>query len=398
MIGLFGLALVLAGWWWRAQLPTVETVRARKQTVVDLVVGSGRIQSARQTVLGVEVTGVVERVWVREGDRVAAGQRLLALEASETHKRLEAALLAVETARKELIRLRRGTQGEEIDRARFKWERAQAGRRQAEADFSRLQDLYQQQLIAKAEWERAKTALDQAAAAEKGALSTLTLLLRQPLHEDVEIQEARLKEKEANAALIRRELEKRTLTAPFPGLVIKRMVEPGQAVTPGLGLLTLADLDRLEIYVETDESNLSKLRIGQAAQVLVPSYKAQPFRARLVRIGPEVDPARGVIALRLEPVSVPDFIRPDMTVDVSIEVGRYPEVCTLPATALLQEKGNTYVWVVSGGRTKRVEVEVLTKGPEWVALAGFDPGLAVVRRGIEVKEGQKVRWRDPGGG
>jgi HlyD family secretion protein len=387
------LVLLLAAWRWVAAVPRVETVFARKQAVVDLVIASGRIQSGRQSQVGSEVSGQVKQVRVREGDTVAAGQLLLELDDMETRQRLEQAHWAAETARKELERLRQGAQKEEINRARSELEKAGAVRFQAEQDHNRMQSLFEQKIIPKADLERSRATLDQALAVEKSLRSTLELLLRQPLVQDVEVMEARVKEKEAGVRVTKSELGKRGLTAPFKGLVIRRNVEPGQSVTPGMGLLTLADLDLLEIYVEIDENNISKVRKGQEAVVITPAYRDQPFRARLIRIGPEVDSGRGVIALRFLPMSVPSYIRPDMTVDVNIEVARFPEVCTLPTTTVLEEKGKSFIYLVEKGRAKRREVRLLSKGPEWVALADFDPKAVVVLRGTEVKEGQRIRAR-----
>lgn len=385
--------LLLIGWRMAASVPKVDTVFPRKQTVVDLVVATGTIRSARQSALGTETYGQVREVWVQEGAVVRSGQKLVELESTLVRQRLEQAKWAAEGVRKEWERLRRGPQKEEIQRARAELDRAAAARLQAEQDFERMQRLFEDRLIPQADLERSKANFDQAKAVEGSWRSNLELLLRQPLVEDLEILGARLKEKEAAVRLAETEMQKTVLKAPYTGLVVKRHVEPGQSVVPGTALITLADLDQMEVVVETDENNLAKLRPGQEAVVAAPAFKERAFRARLIRIGPEVDPARGVIALRFRPLTVPEYIRPDMTVDVNIETGRFPETCTVPVTALLEEKGKSFVHILKGGRVARREVRVLTKGPEWAALADFDPTVQVVVKGTEVKEGQKIRAR-----
>ena len=390
LIGFF-LALIPAAWWLLWSAPRVEVVEPRKQAVVDLVISSGKIRSGRQSEVGSEVAGVVVTVWVKEGDWVASGQKLVDLVVDETRLKQEQSRLAADTARLELNRVRRGPQAEEINRARSELARAEAVRIQAELDFNRRQRLFDQKIIAQADWERARTSLDQARAGEQVARDGLETLLKQPTSEDLKVAEARLREKEAAVRLSTRELQNRRILAPFEGLIVKRKVEPGQSVLPGSGILTLADMRNLEIYVETDENNLPKLRVGQKAVVIPPAYRDRSFSAQLFQIGPEVDPARGVVGLRFRPETLPDYVRLDMTVDVNVETARYPLALTLPASGLIEENGRSYVFLVKNHRAERREIQVLAKGPQWVALEGLDLNSQVIARATEVKPGQKIR-------
>jgi len=388
-----GAVLILIGWGLFSSAPKVDTVTPKKQAVVDLIVASGTVRSARQSALGLEIYGQIREVRVREGDVVQAGQILLDVDARQARERLDQARWAAVTARREWQRLQGGPQKEEIRRARSEVDKAAAARLMAEQDLQRMQRLYQEQLIPKADLERSQALFDQAKAVEEGLRSNLELMLRQPIAEDLKILEARLKEKEAALKVAETELKKTVLTAPFPGLVLKRQVEPGQSIVPGTPLITLADLEQVEVVVETDENNLSKIRRDQEAVVIPPAFKDRPFRARLVRIGPEVDPTRGVIALRFRPLTLPEYIRPDMTVDVNIETGRYSSVWTIPVTALLEEKGKAFIYVLQNGRAVRREVRLLTKGPEWAALADLEATAQVILKGTEVQDGQRVRPR-----
>ncbi len=203
LIGLL-LALVPAAWWLLWSDPRVEVVEPQKKAVVDLVVSSGKIRSARQSEVGSEVAGVVVNVRVKEGDWVVSGQELVDLEVDETRQKLEQSRLAADTARQELNRVRRGPQAEEINRARSELARAEAARIQAELDFNRRQRLLDQKIIALADWERARSSLDQARAGEQVARDGLEILLKQPTIEDLKVAQARLWEKEAAVLLATR--------------------------------------------------------------------------------------------------------------------------------------------------------------------------------------------------
>jgi HlyD family secretion protein len=395
LVLLFAVLIAIAAGWRFLQSPTdVQVVRPRKREVAELVIASGRLRAIRQSDLGAEVAGIADTVTAVEGDRVHRGQVLITLREADAQRQSEQARLALETARRTLEQVKRGPLSEEISRAQADLERQKSARELAEKDFERSSTLQQKGVLAKSEADRYRSTLDQARAAEQSAFQSLQILVRQPLIEDLRVAEARVREAEASVRLWDEQLQKRTILSPADGLIVKRQVEPGQSVVPGNVLLTLSLMDRMEIYVETDENNLRKLRIGQKALVVAPSYQDQSLRATLTQIGPEVDNKRGVIGLRLLPESLPAWVQPDMTMDANIEVARFHDAMSVPITALLEQEGDSFVMEVRGGRAQRRPVRVLGRNAEWVALEGVDPGVLVVVQATEVQPNQSVRVKE----
>lgn len=457
--------LLVAGFAARYALstPKVEVIRPMSQDVVEVVVATGRVRALVQSEVGSETGGVVESVLVREGDPVQAGQVVARLRRDELLEQMNAARAAVETARRELQQVSRGSLAEEIARARAEMEqaeqvgrarldaaiqrlkqleaggrpeeiaRAQAAlseaesrRKQAESDLRRTRQLYEAGALSRADLEKAETALDAARAAEesaraqlalarqparseeieaaraevqsarasyeqsvKAARANLQLLLRKPLREEVEVARARLQQAEANVRLVEEQLRQRDVVAPQGGIVIRRNVEPGQSILPGQSLLSLADMSRVEILMETDEANIPKLSAGQSAVVVVPAYRDKPFRARVTQVGPEIDSQRGVVTVRLKPEQIPSFLRPDMTVDVSVEVQKIAGAITVPVSAIIARSGET-VFVVEGGKVRAKPVKVLVRGEEVAAVEGVSTQDLVVKQALRVREGQKA--------
>lgn len=385
------LASGAGAWYYVRARPSVETVRPERREVVELVVATGRLKAVRQSGLGVDVAGVVDRVLVDEGDHVEAGQPLLTLRSDDWTHRVEQARLAIRTAERELERVRAGAPREDVRRAAAERERAQAALEQAERNLARSHRLWERDLIARADLEQGETAVATARAARAAAEEAMLALAHQPRREDLEVATARLAEARAALRAAEIDLGKRVVAAPFAGLIVHRAVEPGQSVAAGSALLALADMRRTELLVETDETNLPRLRAGQTATVIAPAYTAQPFRARLRQIGPEVDASRGLVALRLDPLTLPAYVRPDMTVDVNVEVARVPDGLAVPATSVVERAGRTFVVAVRDLRAQLEEVRVLARNPEWVVVEGLAGETTVVRRAAEVRPGQAVR-------
>ncbi len=338
----------------RLRMPvSAEVVSPVRKEVVELVVATGRLRAVRQAEAGSEVAGVVEEVLVQEGDQVKPGQRLATLRPAGLLQQLEQAQSGVEAARQEL-------------------NRAAAGRLDAETQCARVERLFEQRVSSDSERDSARAARDIARASEQSAA-------------------ARLRETEALLSFTREQIGKRSINAPFGGMVLRRQVEPGDAVTAGQALVTVAEMERTEIYVETDENNLARLRVGQPALVIAPAFAAKPFSAELVRIGPNVDAERGVVGVRLKPGPLPDYVLPNMTVDVNIEVGRHTNALALPTSSLLEQDGQPAVMAVREQRLVRKPVTVIGRNTHWAAVAGLSEDARVLLRAALLPEGKRVR-------
>lgn len=343
---------------------------------------------------------------------------------AELQQAQEVGKARLDSALQRLRQLELGGREEEIARAQSALAEAEARRKQAEADLQRARQLYEAGALSRSELERAETALATARAAEqtasaqlaiakkpareeeiqsaraevqsarasyeqsvRAAQANLQLLLRKPLREEVEVARARLRQAEANVRLIEERLRQRDVVATISGLIVRRNVEPGQSVLPGQSLLTIADMQKVEILMETDETNIPRLKVGQRAMLIVPAFRDQPFEGVVTRVGPEIDTQRGVVTVRLVPKQMPSFLRPDMTVDVNVEVNRLVGSLTVPVTAILSRSGDA-VYVVEGGKVRLKSVKVLAKGDEYAAIEGLSSQDKVVKQALQVKEGQ----------
>ncbi|MCS6831526.1 MAG: efflux RND transporter periplasmic adaptor subunit [bacterium] len=364
----------------------------------------------------------------RELQQISRGSRPeeIARARAELEQAEQVGRARLEAALQRLRQLESGGRQEEVAQAQAALSEAEARRRQAEADLRRTRQLYEAGALSRADLEKVETALEAARAAGesaraqvalarqpvrqgeieaaraevrsarasyeqsvRAARANLQLLLRKPLREEVEVARARLRQAEANVRLVEERLRQRNVFAPISGIVVRRNVEPGQSVLPGQSLLALADMNRVEILMETDEANIPKLAASQPAIVVVPAYRDQPFRATVAQVGPEIDALRGVVTVRLKPDTIPPFLRPDMTVDVSVEVRRLSNALTVPVSAVVARSGEA-VFVVQDGVVRTKPIKVLARGEEVVAVEGLNPQDLVVRQALRIREGQKA--------
>lgn len=360
-IGVVAAIVALAIWQTRRgpQVPAYTLVEA---PLVQSVVASGRVLANVRSRVGSEVAGTVRVRHVDEGDRVATGDVLIELDDGP-------ALARVAEARAALAQLADGQRPQ----ARSTLRQAEIEATQAEREARRRQSLQAAGAFSREEVEQAAQARDAARARLAQARVQADTLA--PGQAEERLLLARLAQAEADLA-------RTTLRASFDGVVVSQDAEPGDVVQPGQILFDLAREGATEILLPVDEKNLARLALDQPAVVLADAYPDRPFSARVTRIAPGVDTQRGTIDVRLEPTELPDFLRQDMTVSVTIETARLDRALALPNDTLAARAGEpASVLLVRDGRAQRVPVQLGLRGLTMTQVrSGLAPGDVVLAR------------------
>ncbi|MFU8803327.1 MAG: efflux RND transporter periplasmic adaptor subunit [Bradymonadaceae bacterium] len=371
---------------------SVAVTQPQVRNVTELLVASGQLQVRPSSDLSMNVAATIEEILVEEGDRVEKGEVLLRLEQDEVARQVDQARAGVAVTRGELQRLRAGTTEQELAQARAALMRAQSARELAEEEARRAEMLFEEGVMTRSDLDRARATLAQARADEESAWAQIELLESMPRPEDVRVVSARLEEARAALALAEERIERRSLRAPFQGTITRRFVDPGEAAAPGMPLLTLVDMSGAEVFWETDENNVARIEIGQRARVIPLAFPERPFDAVVFQIGPEVDPQRGVVAVRLTPVEpMADEFFPEMTVDVNLMIEEIEDAISVPASAVFEEDEESFVYIVDDEIVRKRSVRVLVNGDRWAAIEGIDIGERVVLRAQEVRDEDRVR-------
>ncbi len=347
--------------------------------LLETLVVSGRVLARSKASLGSPLTGRVEAVLVEEGDRVRAGQPLVRLDEREA-----AATLAEARARLEKTRI--------ADRRGAREERRQAALRLAleERELSRVASLRAEGYVSEREEDDARKARDLAASALAAAEARETAADADGA--DERAAKAAVAAAEARLAQLR-------VVAPEPGVVLVRSVEPGDVVSPGKVLLTLA-LDReTQLLAQPDERNLPALRVGQRARASADAFPDRSFEAVVISIAPGVDLARGTVDVKLRVPAPPPELRTDMTLSVELEVARREGILVAPLASVRDAATEPWVLVVRKGRALRVPVTLGARGGSVVELKeGVAEGELLVLDAGAAKSGDRVRPLSAGNG
>ncbi len=176
--------------------------------------------------------------------------------------------------------------------------------------------------------------------------------------------------------------------APFAGVVARLAVQVGQVVNAGEPLLTLVDLDEVEIHAEVLEADLTGLRAGAQATVQPTTDPDRRLTARVLRISPVVDSARRVGRVTLSVDTGRTRLRSGAHVRVTMAARTLRDRLIVPSDAVLYSDDRPLVMVVRDGvaeweyvqlgETNGAETEIV---PDEAALRGVAAGELVVTDG-----------------
>lgn len=297
-------------------LPAVTVIVPGREQVARTISATGSMAARRDMPVGVAGEGgQVTRVLVEPGQWVEAGQTLAVIERSVQSQEAQQLAASIEVAR--------------------------ADARLAQQELERAQSLVGRGFISKADVERRVATRDAA--------------------------NARVKVAEAQLAQARARIGRLDVRSPASGLVLDRMVEPGQIVSAGSGaLFRIAMGGQMEIRALMSQEDLGRVAVGNTATVS-PVGSGQTFAGSVWQIAPVIDPQTRQGAAR---VAVPynPLLRPGGFASVAIQTGAV-DAPLLPESAVLSDDSGNYVYVVgSDNKVVRRPVRVGNVTDEGVVI------------------------------
>jgi HlyD family secretion protein len=342
LTGLSAAALIaVAGCSGGAAEPGAPTARVERARIERRVVATGTIEPEREVEVRPRISGIVEKIHVKAGDRVTAGAPLLEIERELTEVRLREARAQVDEARAEL---------------RF-----------TTSAVARADKLHQSGTLDDQQHDEIRSRHDRARATVARA--------------------------EANVALLQVELRYATVEAPIDGKILDVPVEEGSAVasvisvTGGTPLLSIASDQAQHLKGLVDENEIAHVAVGQPARIRTEAFGERVFTGRVSDIKPLGDRQQNVTYFEVE-VAVEDddgdLLRPRMSGHADIIAQVIDDALVIPETALRYEGDAVLVDRVTAHgpiASERVQVETgIVEDDRVQVLSGLAEGDEVLLR------------------
>ena len=308
---------------------------------------SGTMKPLLQATVRSKVPAEVARVHVQEGQAVPAGAPLVSLDTADLKARHDAQMAAVAEAR-------------------------------ARLDLAKKNQVNNKALLEKA--FISQNAYD-------GVANT------------VQVAEANLKSAESQGAITQRAVDDAQVRAPFGGIVAKRWVNQGDKVSPDMPVAQVVDLSRMELEAQVPVSEIPFVKVGQEISFLVDGFQGRRFLGKIERVNPSAEPGSRSISIFATLPNADGALKGGMFANGTLATAAGSEVDVIPASAVIQEGGQSFVFIVKNGKVERRSVVLGARNAERGVVTvkeGLERGVQVITVKAEgLKPGAKAIVKSP---
>jgi len=325
---------------------TVQTAKVAKQdSLVSLVTASGEIKPTTFTNISAQGFGRITEIFVKEGEHVKRGDKLLLQENVQANADVQAQAAAVTSAESAVQAAEASYKAAQADLIS-----QQASLERAKLDWERGQGLYKDGLIPKQEFDQRKTAYDaQIATVESSKARVLSL--------KATLDQTRAQVNQGRAVLTHTQdvLHKTTYLSPIDGIVSYLPERVGDYVVLGMQnaqgsfIMTLSDMSTVTAEVKVDETDIVNVKVGQEADVTIDAVQGKAFKGKVTEVGSqavlrssgltttqtttstqEAKDFKVVVTL----TNPPENLRPGLSATAKIKTAERKDVVAIPIQAL----------------------------------------------------------------
>jgi RND family efflux transporter MFP subunit len=328
---------------------------------------SGYIVAQRKAAVASKVTGRLVELMVEEGSKVKKNQVIARMESEDVTAAKDQAAANLNTAKATM-------------------EQAKAERDNALQEYNRFKKLVAGGFVSQSDYDTVNTRY-------KRAL------------EGVRAAEAAVRGAEAALQGARAGLDYTSIRAPFDGVVLTKNADIGDIVTP-LGaaatakaaVVTIADMNSLQVEVDVSETSITSIRVGQACDIQLDALSDMRFRGEVYAIVPTVDRTKATVLVKVRFLDKDPRMLPDMSAKVSfLSRGLKPEErnprVAVNGSALMRQDDKMYVFLLQGSNVKQTFVQLGEKLGDMMEIkTGLKPGDRVVIKPPKgLKAGSKIK-------
>ena len=344
---------------------TVTVTLAYPSQNFTLLNATGYVVPQRKASLSSKATGRLEWLGVLEGSRIKAGEVIAKLESRDVQATLAQAEAQVNVA---IANQQQGA----------------AELRDAEANFRRSKELLGKKFISGAQHDADVARLGKARAA-------------------IASQKAGVASAEANRRAAEVGVEQTLIRAPFDAIVLTKNANVGDNITPFSSaaeakgaVVTVADMETLEVEADVAESSIGKISVDQPCEVQLDALPDTRLAAVVSRIVPTVDRSKATVLVKVRFVERDPRVLPDMSAKVAflsreVKEGERKPVIAVQPGAIVEREGRQTVFAIKDERASAIAVTTGGKIGDLVEIRGVKPGeKLILSPAAKVQDGTAV--------
>lgn len=409
----------------------VETASIQLGKIDDTIAVTGGVSALNSVTLSFKIAGRIANVSVREGDVVRKGQVVAQIDSSDAEDILRQALAglqsaqarlsqartgatvtavqsdatigqakaALDAAEANLQKIRKGARSQEKMIAENTLATAKANLDNAQSNYKRNKQLFDQGAISAAALDVYKTQRDINIAQYNSAKENLSMVEEGARREDVraaEMQVAQAKEglrtakansgqndlrkedikaalagvsqAEAQVEIARQQVSNTRIVSPINGIVAQRTGEPGQVVAVGIPVLQVVDVSTVYFKADVSEKVLAEVKAGQPVRVTVDAYADKSFAGTVKKVFPMAESGTRDFGVRVDIPNLASLLRPGMFARGSVVTKSESSAILVPQDAVEERNGKDVIFTLDGDKAMMHTIKKGLSNPQYIEV------------------------------
>ena len=329
--------------------PEVEVARASAESsdVGGTVLSATGYIVAHHTInVNSKVTGRLAWIGVEKGDKVKEGQVLVRLEDEEFRASYEQAKGALENARAYLEELQNGSRPEEIQQAQHNLDEARATLVNDKLTLDRTRELSSAGVVSHQALDDATAKFDSDQQRVNSLERAFQLMKIGPRAEELARARGSLAQAQGQLDYAKSQLDATVIRAPVTGTILDRTAEKGELITaqfasaaaggPQGSVVSLADLNDIQVELDIAQSDFARLGPKQKGIVTVDAYPDRKYKGEIAQISPEANRQKATVQVKVQVLNPDEYLRPEMNATVKFLADEQKPTSAQPAGHLCQ--------------------------------------------------------------
>src|SRR5439155_18149657 len=325
--------------------PVVEVQRVKSVSAASAPEGvvlnaTGYIVAAHKIQVAAKVIGKVKWIGVEKGDHVKEGDVLVRLEDDEYQAQLLQGKGQLANLQAKLAEAMHGSRPEEISQAQANLSSAQSDLENARTSLERIRNLVKQGVMAQQALDDAQARHDSALHRVNAVQKTYELVKLGPRQEQIDALRGQMDQARGVVAYAETNLANTVIKAPVTGTILERAVEKGEFVTTGFVgdrgakgyVVSLADLNDLEVELDISQNDFAKLHSGQHGVVTTDAFPDRKYAGFIKEISPEANRQKATVQIKVKVERPDQYLRPEMNASVAFISDDKPDTASTAAS------------------------------------------------------------------
>jgi HlyD family secretion protein len=252
----------------------------------DGAIESSGILEAVEVNVASKVSGQLLQLNIREGDVVAKGDTIALIDNETQQLILQQMQAGVDLAAAQYQLLLNGARSEDLQSAQENVRQTESSFQTAKSDFERIKELFTTNSVSKKQYEDSESRVTITLAQYNSAKQNLQKLHRFARPEDLSAAKARVDQAKAQMNLTKKQIVDSYIIAPVSGTITYKPVEEGELIGTGTIIARISRLEKVELMIYVNETELGKVKLGSHADVVIDTYPDKNYNATVIYVSP----------------------------------------------------------------------------------------------------------------